>query len=151
MSPAIRPAVPADLGDIAALAHALWPDATVEEHRAHAVEIFAQTASTLPLTLFVAEADGLCVGFIEVGLRSHADGCDGSRPVGFCEGWYVAPVHQKRGVGRALMEAACAWARAQGATELASDTWQDEEDSQAAHAACGFEVVDRCVHFRKTL
>ena len=32
-------------------------------------------ASTLPLVCLVAEVDGLVVGFIEVGLRSHADGC----------------------------------------------------------------------------
>ena len=51
--------------------------------------------STLPLLVFVAEADGKVVGFIEVGLRSHADGCDARRPLGFIEGWYVEP--QQRG------------------------------------------------------
>ena len=43
------------------------------------------------------------------------------------------------------------WARSQGARELASDTWIDNEPSQRAHEALGFEVVDRCVHFRKSL
>ena len=58
---------------------------------------------------------------------------------------------QRRAVGRALMAAAEEWARSQGAREIASDTWCDNEPSQQAHAALGFEVVDRCVHFRKSL
>jgi aminoglycoside 6'-N-acetyltransferase I len=109
------------------------------------------TPSTLPLRVFVAEADGKVVGFIEVGLRSHADGCDGRRPVGFIEGWYVEPEQRGVGVGRALMQAAEEWARAQGCRELAFDTWIDHEPSQRAHEALGFEVVDRCVNFRKAL
>jgi aminoglycoside 6'-N-acetyltransferase I len=71
--------------------------------------------------------------------------------VGFVEGWYVEPQHQRQGVGRALMMAAADWSRSMGAFELASDTWIDEEPSQRAHAALGFEVVDRCIHFRKPL
>ena len=35
--------------------------------------------------------------------------------------------------------------------ELASDTWIDNEKSQRAHEALGFEVVDRCVNYRKVL
>ena len=49
------------------------------------------------------------------------------------------------------MDAAADWARSAGARELASDTWLDNEPSQHAHAALGFEVVDRCVHYRKAL
>lgn len=33
----------------------------------------------------------------------------------------------------------------------ASDTWIDNELSQICHEALGFEVVDRCVHYCKTL
>ena len=105
----------------------------------------------MPLVLIVAEVDGDVVGFIEVGLRSHADGCDERYPVGFIEGWYVHPESQRRGIGRALVAAAEVWARSQGARELASDTWIDNAPSQLAHEALGFEVVDRCVHFRKSL
>ena len=147
-----RPALPSDLAPLTQLASALWPDAPADEHRDHAAAILAGTPpSTLPLTLLVAETDGAVICFIEVGLRSHADGCDPRHPVGFIEGWYVLPQHQRRSVGRALMTAAEAWARSQGARELASDTWIDEEPSQRAHQALGFEAVDRCVHFRKSL
>ena len=148
----IRPARPSDVEAVALLAAALWPEAPVSEHREHAAAILGgRPPSTLPLVLLVAEGAGNVVGFIEVGLRSHADGCDTRCPVGFIEGWYVQPDEQRRGVGRALMEAAAEWARSQGARELASDTWIDEPGAQLAHAAVGFEVVDRCVHFRKRL
>ena len=105
----------------------------------------------MPLVVFVAEVDGMVAGFIEVGLRSHADGCDTRQPVGFVEGWYVEPTQRALGVGRALMQAAEDWARSQGCQEMASDTWLNHEPSQRAHEALGFEVVDRCVNFKKAL
>ena len=152
LSPHVRLAVAADLGAITRLACALWPDEPEEEHADHARAILAgEPESTLPLVLFVAEVDDAVVGFIEVGLRSHADGCDTRQAVGFIEGWYVEPHVQRRGVGRALMSAAEEWARQQGASELGSDTWIDSPLSQQAHAALGFEVVDRVVNFRKAL
>jgi aminoglycoside 6'-N-acetyltransferase I len=91
------------------------------------------------------------IGFIEVGLRSHAQGCDGRRPVGFIEGWGVDATYRGRGVGKRLMDAAEDWARGQGCTELASDTWQKTPSSQRAHLALGFEEVDRVVNYRKPL
>ena len=47
------------------------------------------------------------------------------------------------------MRAAEDWARAQGCVEMASDALIDNSESEKAHMALGFEVVDRCVHFRK--
>jgi aminoglycoside 6'-N-acetyltransferase I len=148
----VRLAVVADLEVVARQFFALWSDAPLEEHRAEAAAILAgKPRSTMPLVLFVAEVDGVAVGFIEVGLRSHADGCDTDRPVSFIEGWYVEPEHRRGGTGRALMQAAEDWARSKGCHELGSDTWIDSELSQQAHAALGFEVVDRVVNLKKSL
>jgi aminoglycoside 6'-N-acetyltransferase I len=58
---------------------------------------------------------------------------------------------RKSGVGAALIRAAENWAREQGCREMASDAWVENVESQAAHQALGYEVVDRCVHFRKAL
>jgi aminoglycoside 6'-N-acetyltransferase I len=111
-----------------------------------------QPLSTLPLALFVAEdAESRTIGFVEVALRSHADGCDARQPVGFIEGWYVSADHRRSGVGRALIKVAEDWALEQGCIEMASDTWIDNPGSERAHQALGYEVVDRCVHFRKPL
>ena len=73
------------------------------------------------------------------------------RPVGFLEGWFVLESHRGRGIGAALLRAAEEWARGHGCTEMASDTWIDNQMSQRAHEALGFEVVDRCVNYRKRL
>jgi aminoglycoside 6'-N-acetyltransferase I len=108
---------------------------------------------TMPLIILVAEeaSSRMLAGFVEVDLRSHADGCNPSRPVGYVEGWYVAEDNRHKGIGKKLLAAAEEWARSQGCVEIASDTWIDNEVSQRAHEALGYEVVDRCVHYRKTL
>ena len=105
-----------------------------------------------PLTFIVAEtADRTLVGFLEAGLRSHADGCDDSQAAGYIEGWFVSPEHRRKGIGKKLLAAAEEWARSQGCIEMASDALVDNRISQAAHETIGYTVVDRCVHYRKPL
>jgi aminoglycoside 6'-N-acetyltransferase I len=112
----------------------------------------AESATSGAKLVDVAAAGGTTlIGFVEVGLRSHADGCDTAHAVGFIEGWYVLETWRRRGVGGQLVAAAEQWARTQGCTEMASDTWIDGDVSQRAHEALGYEVVDRCVHLRKRL
>jgi len=132
---------------------ALWPESSAEEHGKELLGILdGKGFGTMPLTELVAEeTSGALVGFLEVGLRSHADGCDVSRAVGYVEGWYVVESHRKRGIGRKLMAAAEDWARSQGCAEMASDALLGNDVSEQAHEALGFAVVDRCVRFRKTL
>jgi aminoglycoside 6'-N-acetyltransferase I len=148
----VRRAAPADLTAAVRLAAALWPDEPKRDHREHLAAVLAgKPRSTLPLIVLLAEVRKKVVGFLEVGLRSHADGCDGDRPVGFIEGWFVVKDQRRRGVGKALMLAAENWARQQGCREIASDTWLDNEPSQRVHEALGFEVVDRCINYRKAI
>ena len=111
-----------------------------------------EAIGTLPLVIFVAEGnEGAVLGFIEVGLRSHADGCDEQIPVGYVEGWFVRESHRRQGIGAQLVVAAEDWARSKGCVEIASDALIDNDPSQRAHESMGFEVVDRCVHYRKAL
>jgi aminoglycoside 6'-N-acetyltransferase I len=149
----VRLAQLSDHDQLLRMREALWPKTSVEEHAAELRQILAGKAPvTLPLIILVAEAsDRTIAGFLEVDLRSHADGCNPSRPVGYIEGWYVAENHRENGVGKKLVAVAEDWARSQGCTEIASDTWIDNEVSQLVHEALGYEVVDRCVHYRKTL
>jgi aminoglycoside 6'-N-acetyltransferase I len=149
----VRRAEPKDAGELAEMFHSLWPQAGVAEH---ARELDSLLAGSFPgnlpgIVLLAEESGGRVVGFIEIDLRSHADGCDPSRPVGYLEGWYVLPSYRRKRVGAKLITAAEDWARNQGCTEMASDTWLDAIHSQHAHEALGFEVVDRCVHYRKDL
>ena len=148
----VRLALPSDLSVVADQLFALWPDGSLSEHMTEAAAILTgKPRSTMPLVVFVAEALGKVVGLVEVGLRSHADGCDARKPVAFIEGWFVEPEHRRSGVGRALLRAAEEWALAQGCDEMASDTWMDNETSHRAHTALGFEVVDKCVNYKKAL
>ncbi len=151
----IRPAQSSDLDQLAPMCEALWPKSSAEEHAQELRLLLGGNAAlvlTMPLTILVAEAsDGTLVGFLEVDLRSHADGCNPSQPVGYIEGWYVTEDHRHSGVGRKLLANAEDWARSHGCFEMASDATIDNELSQRAHEALGYEVVDRCVHYRKRL
>jgi aminoglycoside 6'-N-acetyltransferase I len=149
----VRLGVPSDAEQVSRLCCALWPDASPEEHREEIMPILAgRPSGILPAVLFVAETTaGNLAGFLEVSLRSHADGCDVRHPVGFVEGWFVIEAERRRGIGARLLAAAETWARSQGCREMASDTWIDSSLSQQIHEALKFEVVDRCVHYRKKL
>jgi aminoglycoside 6'-N-acetyltransferase I len=151
----IRPAHLSDLDQLALLCEALWPKSSAEEHAQELRLILGGKVAlvlTMPLIIFVAEAnDGTLVGFMEVDLRSHADGCNPSRPVGYIEGWYVTEDHRQCGVGRKLLAMAEDWARSHRCVEMASDALIDNELSQRAHEGLGYEVVDRCVYYRKIL
>ena len=151
----IRPVQASDLDQLARLCEALWPKSSAEEHAQELRLLLGGKAAlvlTMPLTIFVAEvSDGTLVGFLEVDLRSHADGCNPSQAVGYIEGWYVGEDYRHRGVGKKLLAKAEDWARSHRCLEMASDAIIDNELSQRAHEALGYEVVDRCVHYRKRL
>lgn len=150
----IRPAHLSDLDQLVGLREALWPQASAKDH-AQELELLlggkVELVLTMPLTILVAEASGRLVGFLEVDLRSHADGCNPSQPVGYVEGWYVADGYRHRGIGKKLLAEAEAWARSRRCGEMASDVVIDNELSQRVHEALGYEIVDRCVHYRKKL
>lgn len=153
METLVRLARPPDLRALALLLAALWPESPAEEHARELEHILAGKApGKLPLVIFVAEdKDGSLVGFLECGLRSHADSCNPSHAVGYVEGWYVAEEFRRRGIGKSLLAAAEEWARGQGCLEMASDAVIDNVLSQNVHQRLGFEVVERSVLFRKAL
>jgi len=149
----IRLAQPADRAPLADLFHALWPEGPVEEHSRELEAILSgNPPGTLPLVVFVAEAnDQSLLGFLEVGLRSHADHCNPAHPVGYVEGWYVTDAHRKLGIGKQLLAAAEDWARRQNCTEMASDTQVGNDLSERVHQRVGYEIVERAILFRKVL
>jgi aminoglycoside 6'-N-acetyltransferase I len=100
--------------------------------------------------VFFAVLGGVPVGMIEVHLRESAEGCFSS-PIGYIEAWFVDENLRGKGVAGALTDAAEDWAREKGCTDMASDTWLDNEASIRAHAKMGYAEVERLVHFVKQL
>jgi aminoglycoside 6'-N-acetyltransferase I len=143
----IREIVESDRTEWVRLREALWPG-SLSDHDAETRKHF-ENRPKAPI-IFVAEAEGRLVGFLELDYRKYAPGCSSS-PVPFIEGWYVEPVLQRRGIGRALVEAAEARARAAGHHEMASDAEVDNADGIAAHVALGYEEIERVVCFRRSL
>jgi len=126
---------------------ALFPDYAADDLAKGMREFRARSDGEV----FIAERDdGSVAGFVEVGSRPYADGCETS-PVGYIEAWYVDPDVRRSGYGRDLLKAAENWARSRGYHEMASDALLDNEISHAAHYRAGYEEVDRVVQFRKGL
>ncbi|MFZ5921234.1 MAG: aminoglycoside 6'-N-acetyltransferase [Chloroflexota bacterium] len=143
----IRRVTPADKPEWLRMRLALWPEGSPEEWSDDMDRMMADPATPV----FVAvRANGTLGGFLEAGTRPYADGCDSS-PVGYIEGWYVAPDLRRQGVGGQLVRAAEDWARSLGLSEMASDTWLDNETSLRAHTALGYEEAERLIHFAKKL
>ena len=147
MSAKIRHILEADRADWVRLRDALWPGSLADHERE--TRRYFNAIGDSPV-VFVAEADGRVVGFLEMDYRNYAPGCSSS-PVPFIEGWYVEPAMQGRGIGRALIEAAEAHARATGYIEIASDADVQNSEGIGAHSALGYNEVERIVCFRKTL
>ena len=126
---------------------ALWPDHTEEEFL---VEMDAMLANPKTPVFVAVREDGRLCGFLEAGTRIYAEGCKTS-PVGYIEGWYVDKDLRGQGIGKALLQVAEEWARSQGLTEMASDTWLDNDGSISAHVKMGYKETVKLVHFAKKL
>jgi aminoglycoside 6'-N-acetyltransferase I len=144
----IRPYETKDFDDWLRMRRSLWPELMEVDD----VEDASKWLARPDAIVIVAErsADAGLTGFIEMGARPYADGCDTS-PVAFLEGWYVDEDARRMGVGTALVRAGEEWARQHGYRELASDALLANTTSHLAHTALGFSEVERAVRYRKDL
>ena len=147
----IRPVVGADRDEWSRMRGRLYPDLDPQE-----IDDWFESAESggthlVGVAVLVADrGDGRLAGFVEIGSRNYAEGCE-TTPVAFLEGWYVDPDVRRTGLGSQLVEAAESWAREHGYAELASDTELENEISLRAHLSLGFEEVERQICFRKRL
>lgn len=141
----IRQATRQDAGAAAALALQLWPENDAPALTAEMEEIIQDGA------VFLAEEDGVAIGFAQCQLRhDYVEGTETS-PVGYLEGVYVLAAHRRRGVARALLAACEQWARAQGCREFASDCELTNAESLLFHLNMGFIEANRIICFTKDI
>ena len=147
----VRRFTEADWDEWLRMSGVLFHDEPREELERGMRQFVTQNVSQNEGALFIAERpDGTACGFVEVGLRSYAEGCESS-PVPYIEAWYVDEDVRRSGYGRALLAAAEKWAGAAGYQEIGSDALLDNVRSHRAHRQCGYVEVERIVIFRKSL
>lgn len=106
---------------------------------AHVAELPPLPRTTLEVgrlngLLFVAERDGAPIGFLLASIMDaalHVEELD------------VDPAHQRRGVGRALVERACDEARARGLAAVTLITFRDVPWNEPFYASAGFVALHR--------
>ncbi len=148
----IPPPPRADRADWLRMRRLLWPHEIEMEESAD--EIYA--GRSMVKQVFVHAREGratgptLLGGFIEIGERAYAEGCETS-PVAFIEGWFVDEDLRRSGVGKGLVVAAEQWARSKGYREMGSDLLIDNDESLRAHLALGYHEVERLIAMAKKL
>ena len=152
MSVQIRPARPEDAATLVALGSAIgrepeawllntdgWRSATEERRYLRALKRHPDAA------VFVADDDGAIVGRLSVARDPHS----ASRHVADL-GLMVAATHRRRGIGRALLEQAEAWARDAGIRKLELHVFPWNEPAVRLYEECGFEREGlRRGHYRR--
>ena len=125
----------------------LWPEADPKELESELAGLFALDP---PYSVYIAEEDGRQIGFIELWVRSYAEGGP-PEPSAYVEGLWVDPAFRRSGVATALLNQAEQWARGKGFKWLGSDAEARNSQSHAWHKAAGFLEIERLVVFGKPL
>jgi len=145
MQPAIRPARPADLHALAALARRTWldafgdsvapEDAAAEAEKGRSEERFARV---LPeRVILVAEEDGELVGYAELGPVDIPEVEAGAGDVELHRLYVETPL-QGRGIGRALLDAVLAHPDAAGPNRVFLQVWERNERALRLYERAGF-------------
>lgn len=94
--------------------------------------------------LFVADANGTLVGFVEIYIQE--DEPDPARMMyvhGHLQSLMVVPGWRKKGLGKRLVHAAERWAAKKGASEVRLDTWEFPGDPVKFYEKIGYRTLRR--------
>ena len=140
--PGIRPATAADAGDIARLITDLGYPCSEDQMRARLTALAADAAHAA----FVAEVNGKVAAMIGAFVcRIYEE----DAPVGRIIALNVDGAFRRRGLGRALVERAEAWFRAQGVAAVLVNSGFRRDDAHGFYEAAGYTA--KGVSFRKRL
>ena len=145
----VRPITASLTDDVswARLRNELWPDCPPERHAVEK-QLYLRSPG---IVLFAVDENDHAFAFAEVSLRTSPVTGSSAALTPYLEGWYVAAEWRSRGIGAALIECACEWARNAGYAALASDTEIDNAASQAAHQRLGFREIERTITYLRPL
>ncbi len=152
MTAVVRPAEPRDAVELTELGEAVaaepegwlatrngWRSAADERRYLRAIRRFPHAA------VYVAEDDGRVVGRLSIARDQHP----ASRHVADL-GLMVAASHRRRGIGRALLEAAVDWARETEVQKLELHVFPSNEGAIALYEGFGFVREGyRTRHYRR--
>lgn len=94
--------------------------------------------------LFVAEQGGRLVGMVDVRIQSAPDiPIMVPRRYAVIDAIVVREAHRRSGIGRALMERAHEWVRAQGVDEIALNVWEFNAGAIAFYEGLGYTAILR--------
>jgi ribosomal protein S18 acetylase RimI-like enzyme len=130
---------------------------TLAFHRAGAPEFFRETDAPPPSqeaiagllqdgagAWFLAEDAGAIVGFVTIRMRRgpfapfHVP-----EPHAIVDSLGIRAAWRRRGIGRALMEAAHAWAREQGARRVVLGVWEFNDGARSLYESMGYQTYSR--------
>lgn len=144
----VRPAVPADVPELSALANRTWSDAfgkafTPEDQSADAEARRSESFFTDALrhsVILVAELDGRQVGYTKFGACEipETNATERDREL---HRLYVDTSLHDRGIGRKLLNAALEHPELAGAERVFLSVWQDNARAVHVYTSAGFQAV----------
>ncbi len=141
----IRPAAPADVPALMDMKLKL----ARAENAEHAVRATAQDwlrdgfGPNARFIAFVAEQEGVALAMLTCSERYYTGWPD---PALYIDDLFVEPPHRGRGIARALLGRAAAYALARNCPMIEL-TVRDDNAALAFYARCGFGRVDHCVNY----
>ena len=140
----IRLSTPDDAERVAALSTQLGYPATAEKVRGRLADLLSDSNHAI----LVAEVtDSQVVAWIHV-FKRKTIASDGAAEIG---GLIVDETCRGRGIGRAIVEKAAAWACEQGCGSLCVRSNVVREDARRFYAGLGFDMIKSQAVFRKAL
>ena len=131
----IRPARASDEGELAALDAATWN--TLSSPAPYDPERRFFNDRTAPEDVLVAAVEGRIAGYVKLSRVTELAASDHVRMV---SGLAVGPEYRRRGIGRALLDAAAEEARARGARRLTLRVLGPNAQARRLYETAGFVV-----------
>ena len=137
-----------DFAALVRMSQKLWLDYEAND----LTELLKQVSSASNQRIYLAKtADGECIGFSILSIRTdYVEGAEKS-PTGYLEGIYVEPEYRKNKIASTFLKMGELWCKEKGCSQIGSDTWLTNKASRTFHKRLGFREEDELVHFLKEI